>query len=67
MISSMSVWTIVLRFMQVWKRDPNLLLAMFYWPLLDILIWGFLGAWIQQAQSTSFYHYETCALLGILL
>jgi len=61
------MWAVIIRYIQVWKRDLNLLLAMFYWPLLDILIWGFLGAWIQQTQSASLYNYETLALLGILL
>lgn len=50
----------------MWVRDPNLLLAGFYWPLLDILIWGFLGSWIQQSQ-TALPNYEAVALLGILL
>ncbi len=67
MISCTSIWTIVLRHMRVWKRDPNLLLFMFYWPLLDIFVWGFLGSWIQQSQIATFQNYEMIALLGILL
>jgi ABC-2 type transport system permease protein len=51
----------------MWLRDPNYLLGGFYWPLLDILVWGFLGAWIARASITQFQHYETAALLGILL
>ncbi len=57
---------LVLRHIRVWKRDPNLLLAAFYWPILDVLIWGFLGAWIRS-QSDVFHNYEVVALLGILL
>jgi len=68
MISCTTICAIILRYMRVWKRDFNLLLGMFYWPLLDILIWGFLGSWIQQAQSSiSLHNYEVIALLGILL
>jgi len=66
MISFSSCWAIVLRHFHVWKREPNLLLMGFYWPLLDIFIWGFLGAWIGQSQ-TSLPNYEAVALLGILL
>jgi ABC-2 type transport system permease protein len=68
MISFGPVWAIVLRHLYVYKRDVNLLLSIFYWPLLDILIWGFLGSWIQnQSQSIEFHNYEAVALMGILL
>lgn len=41
MISLTSVWAVVLRHARMWRRDPNYILGGFYWPLLDILIWGF--------------------------
>ena len=46
MISFAPIWAIVFRHLYIWQRDVNLLLCGFYWPLLDILIWGFLGSWI---------------------
>ena len=67
MISWTSVWAIVLRHIRLQRRDLNYVLASFYWPLLDIIIWGFLGSWIQQSQTTQFHNYEITALLGILL
>ncbi|HEX2978552.1 MAG TPA: ABC transporter permease [Candidatus Babeliales bacterium] len=67
MISFAPIWAIVLRHMRMWKRDLNYLLSGFYWPLLDVLIWGFLGSWIQQSQTTQLPNYEAAALLGILL
>lgn len=67
MITFAPIWAIVLRHIHVWKRDLNLMLATFYWPLLDILIWGFLGSWIAQMQTSQLYNYETAALLGVLL
>lgn len=67
MISLSTAWAVVLRHTRMWLRDPNYLLGGFYWPLLDILVWGFLGAWIARASITQFQHYETAALLGILL
>jgi ABC-2 type transport system permease protein len=67
MIAFAPIWAIVLRHTRVWYRDLNLALCGFYWPLLDVLIWGFLGAWIQQSQVTQFHNYEAAALLSILL
>jgi ABC-2 type transport system permease protein len=65
MISLGSMWAIALRHIRVWKHDPNYLLSGLYWPVLDILIWGFLGAWI--ARSAQFHNYELVAFLGVLL
>src|SRR5437016_5642976 len=67
MISFAPMWAVVIRNARVWKRDLNLLLAGFYWPLLDVFIWGFLGAWIAQSHAQQFHNYESVALLGILL
>lgn len=65
MISLISIWAVVLKHLRLWRNDLNYILAGFYWPILDIMIWGFLGSWIQQAQT--FNNYEAAALLGILL
>jgi len=67
MIAVASIWAVVLRHVRLFRRDPNLLLGIFYWPLLDILIWGFLGAWIGQSHMTQFHNYEVVAILGVLL
>ena len=67
MISFASVWAIVLRLARVWRRDVNLLLAGFYWPLLDILVWGFLGSWVAQGGIAQYPNYKATVLLGILL
>lgn len=67
MISWSPMWAITLRHIRVWRRDINALLFGLYWPILDILTWGYLGVWIQHSQATQFHNYETVALLGILL
>ncbi len=67
MISVASIGTIFLRYVRMTRKDINFILFSLYWPLLDILIWGFLGTWIQQSMPSHFQNYETTALLGILL
>lgn len=67
MISSSPLWAIVLRHAYLWRRDINTLLQAFYWPVLDILVWGFLGSWIQNSGAAQFKNYEAAALMGILL
>jgi|GEM_PF-670489 len=69
MISSSAIFAIVLRHARLFRKDLNLVLGAFYWPVLDIFIWGFLGTWISQSQKadSAFAHYEIAALLGLLL
>ena len=67
MISFASTWALIVRHLRVWQRDPNLILAGISWPLLDIIIWGFLGSWIEQSGATQFKNYELTALMGVLL
>ena len=67
MISFSSIWAVVLRHLRLFKNDPNFMLGGFYWPVLDILVWGYLGAWIQQSSATELPNFEAAAMLGILL
>ncbi len=67
MISYSPIKAIILRYMRLWRRDLNSLLFAFYWPILDVLVWGFMGAWIQSTQTDGFHNYQAVALLGILL
>lgn len=67
MLSFSPIWAVTLRQAYLWRHDINHLLMSLYWPILDTLIWGFLGAWISKSGPTGFQNYETAALLGILL
>ena len=61
-----SIWAVVLRHTRLWMRDYNLIMVTLYWPLLDVLIWGFLGAWMQRMQGSQ-QNFEIVFLMGILL
>lgn len=60
-----SIWGLVLRHARLWKHDINLILITLYWPLLDVLIWGFLGSWMQRWQGIP--NFAAITLLGIML
>lgn len=61
------IWGVTLRHIRLWTKDPNLIMMTFYWPLLDVLIWGFLGSWVTQIQQSSVINYESVFLFSILL
>jgi len=67
MISLLPIWAIVIRHLRILRRNPNVLLFGIYWPLLDVLIMGYLGSWIQGMQSSQCCNYEVTMLLGLLL
>lgn len=67
MFSFQSAWAITLRYLRLWKNDPNVPLFNMYWPILDILTWGFLGTWIQGLQSTTSNNVTVIIVTGLLL
>lgn len=54
----------LLNYMYITKHSPDRLFDVFYWPLLDILIWGFMTYYIQ---GISEFNILTAILGGIML
>jgi ABC-2 type transport system permease protein len=68
MFACTSLWSITLRYLRLWYNEPNVLLFNLYWPVLDVLSWGYLGMWIQRSQlGSGFQNYEFVALVSVLL
>jgi len=67
MISLQSAWAMVLRHIRIWPKDFNIPLTFLYWPILDILIWGFLGDWIQQSHVSGVQNYRAVSMICLLL
>lgn len=42
---------VIVRHLYAYQRNFDRLTDSFYWPLMDILIWGLTSSWIQQSQS----------------
>ncbi|HEV2601946.1 MAG TPA: ABC transporter permease [Candidatus Babeliales bacterium] len=61
------IWAVIIRHLRTYIQDFNLTVVGFFWPLFDILVWGMLGAWIQQSQPEQLRNYQVTALLAIIL
>jgi len=46
------IFAIALRHLYLYKRSPSRLMEIFYWPLLDLLVWGFITIYLEQLQGT---------------
>lgn len=67
MVSLRSIWGLTRRYLLLFFHDTNVKISTFYWPFLDIVLWGFLGSWIQSTQVNSTVNYQAIALLCIVL
>lgn len=43
------VRALVLRYLLLLRRDPSRVVDTFYWPLIDVLVWGFLTYYVASA------------------
>lgn len=46
------VYAIMLRYLLVVPRDLSRIFELIFYPLIDIVLWGFMGLWMQESQKT---------------
>jgi ABC-2 type transport system permease protein len=51
-MSWLRIWGVFLRYFYVTKKGIHQLSDLFYWPLVDILLWGLTSSWIMQTQNS---------------
>lgn len=52
MISTRRIWAMVLRHLYM-VGETNHIISNFYWPLLDICVWGLTSVWVQETAATN--------------
>ena len=55
---------IFFRYFYVLKKGPQQLSDLFYWPLIDILLWGLTSIWIQTQNETE--HLPLILMTGLI-
>lgn len=51
MIHIQHTWAVTLRHIRLLMHDINMQIAFLFWPFLDIVIWGYVGIWMQQGHN----------------
>ena len=46
------IWALFLRYMLLLRRDLSRSIDLFYWPAIDVIIWGFVTLFIVRSGST---------------
>lgn len=59
------IYALLLRYLYLYPRSVPRILDIFFWPITDLLIWGFLTLYLQSAQSDVPYFGKM--LLGALI
>ncbi|VVM07178.1 hypothetical protein MAMC_01480 [Methylacidimicrobium cyclopophantes] len=44
------IWALVLRYTYVYRRSVLRILEIFFWPAVDLLVWGFLTLYLEQRE-----------------
>lgn len=45
------IWAVVMRQLYLYKRSLPRLMEILYWPLLDLVLWGFISVYLARFQS----------------
>lgn len=52
MLAIYRVQTVLFRYAQQMLRDSGRIINIFYWPLFDVIIYGYMGIWTEQESAT---------------
>jgi ABC-2 type transport system permease protein len=61
------VWAIVYRHLALYRRSWPRVLELMYWPTLQMLVWGFITAWLSSVQPGAAHLAAGVLLGGVLL
>lgn len=45
---------LVMRHLYLYKRNPARIMDLFFWPIMELLLWGFISTYIDQFQLATF-------------
>ncbi len=55
------------RYVLLYAKNPMRTFELFFWPLVQLLVWGFLTKYLQKQGGGDFPHYITYLIAGIIL
>ncbi|MCB1225022.1 MAG: ABC transporter permease, partial [Verrucomicrobiales bacterium] len=61
------IWALVLRYLFLYTRTPLRLVELIFWPVVELLIWGYLMLFIQSNTSGEFPRIITYLLGAMIL
>ena len=61
------VWGLMYRHLALYRRSWPRVLELMYWPVLQMLVWGFVTAWLAGAQNNTASVTAGVLLGGVLL
>lgn len=65
-MSLVSIHALVMRYLYLYTRTPIRAVELFFWPLVHLLVWGYLTMFLQENMSSDF-PYEITFLIGAVI
>ena len=65
-MSSFTIKALVLRYLYLYTRTPVRIVELIFWPLVHLLVWGYLTRFLQQNVGDDFPH-EITFLIGAVI
>lgn len=66
-MSLTNVGALVLRYLYLYARNPIRMIELFFWPLVQLLVWGYLTTFLQQNTTSDFPHQITYLIGAVIL
>jgi len=60
------IWALVLRSLYSEPRSASRIAEAFFWPIIDILLWGFAGVWLQK-QNLGAESFKVATLAALVM
>ncbi len=60
------IWAVLLRQLYLYRRSFTRILDVFYWPTVDLILWGFITLYLEEA-NRNLPHYVSFFLGGLIL
>ena len=60
------IWALVLRHLMSWPRSPERIADAFWWPTMNIAIWGLVNMYLQQKTGNGTF-FATLFLGGLIM
>ena len=67
MLRASVIYALLTRYVLLYARNPMRMFELFFWPLVQLLVWGFLTMFLQDQGSGAFPQYITFLIGGIIL
>jgi len=62
-----TIYALVLRYLYLYSRTPMRLIELVFWPVVDLMVWGYLTKFLQENSEANFASFLVFLIGGMIL